>query len=95
VTRRTILSTLLVLVAACSVEEQSRGETSNPEIKIDFLFEHEGCRVYRFYDSGRPVYLARCGGAAASTAYSYRVSCGKGCVKLIYRRTLALTGGRP
>jgi len=31
---------------------------------VDYLFEHDGCKVYRFYDRGNYVYFTNCRGEA-------------------------------
>ena len=40
---------------------------NNPDYTIDYLFEHDGCRVYRFYDlwSGSYVYFTTQGDVTA------------------------------
>lgn len=48
--------------------------TSNPEIPLSLLFEHEGCSIYRFYDAGNHRYFADCRGSISS-----QVNCGKNC----------------
>jgi hypothetical protein len=35
---------------------------NNKTYQVDFLFEHDGCKVYRFYDHGNPVYFTNCNG---------------------------------
>jgi hypothetical protein len=35
---------------------------NNPSYEVDFLFEHDGCKVYRFYDRGNYVYFTNCCG---------------------------------
>lgn len=35
---------------------------NNVTYKVDYLFEHEGCKVYRFYDRGNNVYFTNCKG---------------------------------
>ena len=45
-------------------------------VKLDILFEHDGCRVYRFYDYKDPHYFTDCRGSISD-----RRSCGKGCTK--------------
>ena len=30
---------------------------NNTTYKVSYLFEHDGCRVYRFYDRGNYVYF--------------------------------------
>lgn len=40
---------------------------NNPDYTVSYLFEHDGCRVYRFYDSwsGSYVYFTTQGDATA------------------------------
>jgi len=62
---------LAILLVGCKKppeESNSRGE-----FKVEKLFTHEGCSVYRFYDD-RTVYYTNCNGETA-----YRQSCGKNC----------------
>ncbi len=35
---------------------------NNYTYQIDYLFEHDGCKVYRFYDMGTYVYFTSCPG---------------------------------
>ncbi|WP_165020278.1 DUF4884 domain-containing protein [Dysgonomonas sp. ZJ279] len=35
---------------------------NNPTYTVDYLFEHDGCKVYRFYDRGNYVYFTNCTG---------------------------------
>ena len=44
------------MLAGCKKAPQSEALSSNPEIRVGLLFEHEGVRVYRFYDEGRAIY---------------------------------------
>lgn len=37
---------------------------NNQTYKVDYLFEHDGCKVYRFYDRGNYVYFTNCKGEA-------------------------------
>jgi hypothetical protein len=34
---------------------------NNKSFRVDYLFEHDGCKVYRFYDHGY-VYFTNCNG---------------------------------
>lgn len=33
---------------------------NNESYRVDYLFEHEGCKVYRFFDRGHYVYFTNC-----------------------------------
>jgi Domain of unknown function (DUF4884) len=35
---------------------------SNKDYTISYLFEHDGCKVYRFVDMGEYVYFTSCNG---------------------------------
>jgi hypothetical protein len=39
---------------------------NNSSYYISYLFEHEGCKVYRFYDLGNCVYFTNCTGEIMS-----------------------------
>lgn len=41
---------------------------NNPAYKVDYLFEHDGCKVYRFMDDGKYVYFTNCTGNVTSMA---------------------------
>lgn len=55
---------LMLGMAGCTeTKPQETKDSSNPDIKVELLFEHEGCRVYRFHDNDEPVYYANCEGS--------------------------------
>lgn len=35
---------------------------NNNTYEVSYLFEHDGCKVYRFYDRGNYVYFTNCKG---------------------------------
>jgi hypothetical protein len=37
---------------------------NNATYTVDYLFEHDGCKVYRFYDRGEYIYFTNCNGEA-------------------------------
>ncbi|HAC72194.1 hypothetical protein SDC9_111108 [bioreactor metagenome] len=39
---------------------------NNQSYQVDYLFEHDGCKVYRFYDRGQYVYFTNCQGEVTS-----------------------------
>lgn len=47
------------LLSGCYGEAQEVAQTENPNFQVELLFEHEGCRVYRFRD-GNLHYYVRC-----------------------------------
>ncbi len=44
---------------ACSFQEpvSIAPAQNNQDYQVEYLFEHEGCKVYRFYDRGNYVYF--------------------------------------
>jgi hypothetical protein len=67
------LSFIVALMTGCLATPMSVHQTANPQIDVSLLFEHDGCRVYRFVDV-RPVYYTDCRGSAA-----WEQSCGRNC----------------
>lgn len=58
--RLLVVISLLLVLAACDTEPVSQSKTTNDKIKVDLLFEHEGCKVYRFVDTSAPIYYVHC-----------------------------------
>jgi hypothetical protein len=69
----------LLFSAGCRTEPVSVSASSNPLVEVALLFEHDGVRVYRFYDEGRPRYYA-VPRSASWASVSDAQSCGKNCV---------------
>lgn len=44
---------------------ENRPSENNDTYTISYLFEHEGCKVYRFYDQGNYVYFTTRGEVTA------------------------------
>lgn len=61
-----LLSSFLLITCFSScysgrpVAKQKPG--NNQTYNVDYLFEHDGCKVYRFYDMGNYVYFTNCSG---------------------------------
>lgn len=75
--RKTVVL-LALLALACEATPVSTNRTSNPGLLVELLFEHDGCRVYRFRDNGNLHYYAHCGSQV--TAWGYHKS-GKSTVR--------------
>jgi hypothetical protein len=58
---------LAALSAGCVTEPIATSPTNNAAVEVDLLFEHDGCRVYRFRDMGYH-YFARCQGAGPNAS---------------------------
>ena len=61
--KKLFLITSVFTIYSCGGKpDQIRSDqTKNVNFKVDFLFEHDGCKVYRFTD-GRDVYFTNCNG---------------------------------
>ena len=61
---KTIVLLAIISGVACKVETplSSKPSDNNRTYKIDYLFEHDGCKVYRFHDHGSYVYFTTCNG---------------------------------
>lgn len=79
---RLIAAFALVFLAGCYADPVSTARTNNPQVPVSLLFEHEGCKVYRFTDAGRERYFANCPNQT-SVDGSYRTTCGKGCTRYV------------
>lgn len=44
-----------------SIESHQKGD-----FKVEFLFEQDGCKMYRFQDGGRDIYWSNCNGKVNS-----------------------------
>ena len=72
------LSPLLLplLLASCTVTQHPISKepaANNHYYKVEYLFEHDGCKVYRFYDNGYYVYFTNCNGEATARTDSTAV----------------------
>lgn len=76
--KRIALISLLAL-SACSAEPMETTSTTNPEVPVSLLFEKDGCKVYRFYDT-RTHYFVKCENSSSDSTISTE-HCGKGCVR--------------
>jgi hypothetical protein len=66
---------IIITAIACDNRQPMKVEqTENTEYKVELLFVHNGCNIYRFEDQGRYIYYTDCRG---KVEYSYTVSDGK------------------
>lgn len=73
---RCLVALLAVLLVSCSKEPISVSTTDNSEIKVERLFEHDGCVVYRFFDSDYR-YFVKCRDGRSDMQWSEKYQCGK------------------
>lgn len=67
-----------LLLTACYKDPVSSSSTNNPSVTVALLFEHEGCRVYRFSDAGRAHYYVKCSNSCAVREGRYTDDDGRG-----------------
>jgi hypothetical protein len=58
------------MMTGCQKTPIAQVQTNNRHIDLQLLFEVDGCKVYRFEDSERSVYLTTCAGRVS---YDHRV----------------------
>ncbi len=62
-----LLSVLIVFAfSGCYNQSKEQVVTNNPAFDVEFLFEHDGCKVFRFYDGGHIHYYTTCQGSVTS-----------------------------
>jgi hypothetical protein len=71
-----LLLTFVIVAFLNSFSDRSEPKETiqNGDYKIEFLFEQNGCKMYRFLDNGRWVYWSDCQG---NTQREYKESNGK------------------
>lgn len=54
---------LLINLSSCRIGQPIAKQVpeNNQTYDVDYLFEHDGCKVYRFYDKGNYIYFTNCG----------------------------------
>jgi len=56
---------LFLVLLGCTKDLVSSSSTNNPGVTVSLLFEHDGVKVYRFYDNGYYVYYTDARGKTA------------------------------
>ncbi len=59
-----LLIVFAILFVSCKHEAQSEEQIS--DFKVEFLFDKDGCKMYRFKDGLRYIYWANCSGRVQS-----------------------------
>lgn len=70
---RKIIVSLTALLALNSCKKEAKSIEKAEAFQLEFLFEKDGCKVYRFWD-GRYIYWASCAG---SIQYEQHTQSGK------------------
>lgn len=78
-------TSLLMLTACFEAKPVSTSSTNNPEVNLALLFEHDGCKIFRFEDDGRYHYYTVCREAKdTNTTSSWNEPCGKNCTYTLH-----------
>lgn len=72
--KRIMVILSVLIMTGCAREGIKTEQTNNERFQITLLFEHEGCKVYRFYDGGYYRYYTVCGNDSEAT---YSIQSGK------------------
>lgn len=64
---------IVFVFSIASCKKEALEKTKEENFEVEFLFEKDGCKVYRFYD-GRYIYYSDCRG---KIDYSYTQNNGK------------------
>ena len=82
--KRIVILLFVLFATGCEKTAQEVHQSSNPQVKVDLLFEHEGVRVYRFEDDYRLHYYAvPSSGVRVSSFSEWTESCGKNCTRVV------------
>jgi hypothetical protein len=70
-----LIGTLIFVLISCTPSRPiyNKPAKNNGDYLISYLFEHDGCRVYRFVDGGNCVYFTSCNGETSYQADSITV----------------------
>jgi hypothetical protein len=63
-----IVTISIVCLSSCAGPIYSKPAENNIGYTVDYLFEHDGCKVYCFRDNGNYVYFTNCAGNVTSIA---------------------------
>ncbi len=66
--KKLLLFASVLWLASCQGEAES--VSKKVDYQVEFLFEQDGCKVYRFFD-GRTVYFSDCSGKTSYQTKHY------------------------
>jgi hypothetical protein len=66
--RSLILVSVITCLFSCTPQRpiSKLNPSNNETYEVEYLFEHDGCKVYRFKDSGHYVYFTNCANGTTS-----------------------------
>jgi hypothetical protein len=63
---KNIAIVILLAITLTGCVKEAKQSVQNGNFTVEFLFEQNGCKMYRFKDGGRYVYWSDCQGKAQS-----------------------------
>lgn len=75
---------MLVLTVGCYMEPIRQETPKAQQAGVSQIFEHQGCRVYRFWDGGYPRYYTKC---ACISKAEWVEKCGDSCFTNLENQT--------
>jgi hypothetical protein len=73
--KKTVLTlSVFITFLMSSCEKEAISSEQKGDFKVEFLFEKNGCKMYRFRDNGRAIYWSDCEG---KTYQNYTENSGK------------------
>lgn len=68
ITQISLTTLLCITLFSCGIERplSQLPANNNQTYQVDYLFEHDGCKVYRFMDRGHYVYYTNCNNSVTS-----------------------------
>ena len=67
---RTAICFLFLTAMLGCTHTQAVQQSSNPDVPVDLVLEHDGCKVYRFSDVGDFIYFTRCDTGKSTTSWT-------------------------
>lgn len=74
---RALFVALAMMLASCVSDGVSSSNTNNSDVSVTLLFQHDGCRIYRFKDGGYYHYYVRCPQSETVTGIGNMLHAGK------------------
>lgn len=85
--KKILFAVAALFLAGCAAEPQEFVQSNNKDVEVYLLTEADGCKIYRFRDSGRYHYFTRCAVNESVSTLSTQ-SCGKNCTRPVEIQTL-------
>ncbi|MDB5244545.1 MAG: hypothetical protein JWN18_415 [Parcubacteria group bacterium] len=75
--RYSVIIAALIGLAACEKAPLRTESSNNAQINVQLLFEHDGCKIYRFADNGYNLYFTKCDRGQSHVSWNQTMMVGK------------------